>query len=82
MELNPMPKKPQISASKRIESKDKAYHQTSISDEIVDQIMSLISKGDLKPGQRLPSERVLCKNFGAGRSSLRELSLPVHRRRT
>jgi GntR family transcriptional regulator, transcriptional repressor for pyruvate dehydrogenase complex len=44
----------------------------SISDEIVDQIMALISRGDLKPGQRLPSERELCVRFGAGRSSLRE----------
>jgi GntR family transcriptional repressor for pyruvate dehydrogenase complex len=67
-----MPKSPQISASKRIESKIKPITRTSISDEIVDQIMSLIAKGDLKPGQRLPSERELCKNFGAGRSSLRE----------
>src|SRR6202789_3624556 len=57
---------------KRIESKIKPVVKTSISDEIVDQIISLISKGDLKPGQRLPSERELCKTFGAGRSSLRE----------
>lgn len=35
-------------------------------------MMDLISRGDLKPGQRLPSERELCQNFGASRSSLRE----------
>ncbi len=34
--------------------------------------MTLISNGDLKAGQRLPSERELCKKFAAGRSSLRE----------
>jgi GntR family transcriptional repressor for pyruvate dehydrogenase complex len=67
-----MPKSSQATASKRIESKIRPITKTSISDEIVDQIMSLIAKGDLKPGQRLPSERELCKNFGAGRSSLRE----------
>jgi GntR family transcriptional repressor for pyruvate dehydrogenase complex len=67
-----MSKSPQTSGSKRIESKIKPITKTSISDEIVDQIMSLIAKGDLKPGQRLPSERDLCKSFGAGRSSLRE----------
>src|ERR1700733_9252691 len=67
-----MSKSPQTSGSKRIESKIKPVVKTSISDEIVEQIISLISKGDLKPGQRLPSERELCKNFGAGRSSLRE----------
>jgi GntR family transcriptional repressor for pyruvate dehydrogenase complex len=70
--LGSMLKSPLTSASKRIESKIKPITKTSISDEIVDQIMSLIAKGDLKPGQRLPSERELCKNFGAGRSSLRE----------
>jgi len=44
----------------------------TISDEIVEQIMALIERGDLKPGQRLPSERELCVRFGSGRSSLRE----------
>jgi GntR family transcriptional repressor for pyruvate dehydrogenase complex len=34
--------------------------------------MDLISNGDLRPGQRLPSERELCEHFGASRSSLRE----------
>lgn len=46
--------------------------KTSISDEIVDQIMGLIESGELQPGQRLPSERDLCVQFGTGRSSLRE----------
>jgi GntR family transcriptional repressor for pyruvate dehydrogenase complex len=67
-----MPKKPQTQATNRIGLKIRPVVKTSISDKIVDQIMSLISRGDLKPGQRLPSERELCKNFGAGRSSLRE----------
>lgn len=47
-------------------------HRSSIRDNIVDQIMALIEKGDLRPGQRLPSERDLCTRFGTGRSSLRE----------
>ena len=67
-----MPKKPQTPRLKPIKSKLRPVSKTSISDEIVDQIMSLIASGDLKPGQRLPSERELCKDFGAGRSSLRE----------
>jgi GntR family transcriptional repressor for pyruvate dehydrogenase complex len=57
---------------RRLHSPAKPARKTSISDEIVNQIMSLISNGDLKPGQRLPSERELCKRFGAGRSSVRE----------
>jgi GntR family transcriptional repressor for pyruvate dehydrogenase complex len=67
-----MPKRLSSSESKRIESRIKPIAKISISDEIVDQIISLIAKGDLKPGRRLPSERDLCKLFGASRSSLRE----------
>lgn len=44
----------------------------SLSDEIINQLIQLISLGKLKPGQRLSSERELCKQFGVGRSSLRE----------
>jgi GntR family transcriptional repressor for pyruvate dehydrogenase complex len=46
--------------------------RTPISDAIVEQIMSLIESGDLRPRQRLPAERELCLRFGAGRSSLHE----------
>jgi len=46
--------------------------RTSLSDEIVHQITDLISRQVLKPGERLPSERELCKKFGVGRTSLRE----------
>jgi len=55
-----------------VESKIKRVTKISISDEIAKQIMDLISRGELKPGDHLPSERELCKNFGASRSSLRE----------
>jgi GntR family transcriptional repressor for pyruvate dehydrogenase complex len=65
-------KKFQIARAKPLKSKIRRVAKTSISDEIVNQIMALIANGDLKPGQRLPSERELCKDFGAGRSSLRE----------
>ena len=44
----------------------------SLSDEIITQLTDLISMGKLKPGQRLASERDLSKQFGVGRSSLRE----------
>lgn len=46
--------------------------RVSLSENIAEQIMNSISRGDLRPGQRLPSERDLCKHFGVGRSSLRE----------
>lgn len=52
--------------------KTRPIQKTSISDEIVRQVMTEISSGRLRPGQRLPSERDLCKQFQTGRSSLRE----------
>jgi GntR family transcriptional repressor for pyruvate dehydrogenase complex len=55
-----------------VETKIKRVTKISISEEIAKQIMDLISKGELKPGDHLPSERELCKDFGASRSSLRE----------
>jgi GntR family transcriptional repressor for pyruvate dehydrogenase complex len=50
----------------------KPVTKTTLSDNIADQIVQLISKGNLRPGDRLPPERELCKQFGVGRSSLRE----------
>lgn len=55
-----------------VESKLRKVQKTSISEDIAQQIMDLIANGDLKPGQMLPTERDLCLNFGASRSSLRE----------
>ena len=55
-----------------VASKIRPVTKTSISDEIATQIIDLISRGELQPGQRLPTERELCEHFGASRSSLRE----------
>jgi GntR family transcriptional repressor for pyruvate dehydrogenase complex len=44
----------------------------SLSDAIVDQLTGLISRGVLKPGERLPSEKELCLKFGVGRTTIRE----------
>jgi GntR family transcriptional repressor for pyruvate dehydrogenase complex len=44
----------------------------SVSDEIVDQVLSAILTGRLAPGDRLPPERVLAQAFGVGRQALRE----------
>jgi GntR family transcriptional repressor for pyruvate dehydrogenase complex len=46
--------------------------RTSLSDKIIEQIIDLISRNVLQPGERLPSEKDLCKRFGVGRASLRE----------
>jgi len=46
--------------------------QQKISTQIEEQIKSLIAKGELKPGDILPSERELVKIFRVSRASLRE----------
>jgi GntR family transcriptional repressor for pyruvate dehydrogenase complex len=51
--------------------------RTTVSDAIVDQLRGLIADGTLKPGDRLPSERALCKRFGVGRTSVREALKPL-----
>jgi GntR family transcriptional repressor for pyruvate dehydrogenase complex len=43
-----------------------------LSDEIFQQIKGLIYRGQLKPGDKLPTERDLSKYLKVGRSSLRE----------
>jgi len=45
---------------------------TRVSDEIINQVKSLISEGKLKPGDQLPSERELIKQLGVSRPALRE----------
>ncbi|MCX5735004.1 MAG: FadR/GntR family transcriptional regulator [candidate division NC10 bacterium] len=44
----------------------------SISDEIVDQVISAIFSGKLPAGSKLPAERALSQTFGVGRQALRE----------
>ncbi|MFH1090208.1 MAG: FadR/GntR family transcriptional regulator [Pseudomonadota bacterium] len=46
--------------------------KTTISNEIVEQVLSMIHSKKFKPGDRLPSERELSRAFKVGRSSVRE----------
>jgi len=50
----------------------KPIRPKKISEEIIDQIKALISGGELKPGQRIPSERELASLLGVSRPSVRE----------
>ena len=50
----------------------KSIHRIKISDEVASQVKTLITDGKLKPGDRLPPERELIKQFGVSRPSLRE----------
>jgi GntR family transcriptional regulator, transcriptional repressor for pyruvate dehydrogenase complex len=50
----------------------KPINKTTISNEIVDQVLAMIRSGGLNPGDRLPSERQLGELLRVGRSSIRE----------
>lgn len=50
----------------------KPIRPKKISEEIVEQIKALISSGDLKPGERIPSERDMATMLGVSRPSVRE----------
>lgn len=41
-------------------------------DLVVDEMISLIASGQLKPGDKLPSENILAENFGVSRVTIRE----------
>lgn len=43
-----------------------------IYEEIVEQLKDMISKGELKPGDKLPSERDMAESLGVSRASVRE----------
>ena len=45
---------------------------SKLSDEVYNQIVSLISSGKLKPGDKIPSERDLAADLGISRQSIRE----------
>lgn len=50
----------------------KPVARTSLSDGIVEQLIAAIERGELKAGDRIPSEKQLCQQFGVGRTSVRE----------
>jgi GntR family transcriptional repressor for pyruvate dehydrogenase complex len=50
----------------------------SVSDEIVDQVLSAILTGKLSVGDRLPPERALSEAFGVGRQAVREGLQKLH----
>lgn len=44
----------------------------SLAEAVAEQLMAMIARGQLKPGDRLPTEPELMAQFGVGRSTLRE----------
>ena len=65
----------------------KPIERTTIADQISGQLLQLIREGKFTPGERMPSERQLCEDFGVARTTLREaiqqlVSLGVLERQT
>lgn len=46
--------------------------ETKTADIVIENIKELINSGQIKPGDRLPSERKLASDFGVGRAQIRE----------
>ncbi len=51
---------------------DKLVKRSGVCDEVVSKLQQQIAAGKFKKGDKLPSEPVLMKQFGVGRSSIRE----------
>src|SRR5690242_13464300 len=50
----------------------KPLSRTGLSEQVAAQIAGMISSGQWKPGEKLPSEAELCKAFQISRPSIRE----------
>jgi len=61
--IRPVPEDPQGMPVRRVR---KAYEQVN------DQLRELIVSGELAPGERLPNEAVLAREFGVSRATVRE----------
>lgn len=51
---------------------EEARQGKSVVDQVMDEIIRQIISGELVPGGKLPTEMELCRQFGAGRNSVRE----------
>ncbi|WP_425099255.1 transcriptional regulator NanR [Tropicibacter sp. S64] len=49
-----------------------------LSDQVLDRLQALITSGELKPGDAMPSERALMARFGVGRPAVREALQSLH----
>ena len=46
--------------------------QTTVTEQVANRLVKLLSNGELKPGDKLPAERDLARQLNVGRTSVRE----------
>ena len=59
-------------AAKTVTMQTERIIRRKLSDEVLERLLRLISEGNLKPGDAMPSERELMERFGVGRPAIRE----------
>ena len=50
----------------------KKVNNSSVVDDIIDQLVASIISGSLKPGDKIPTEAILMEQMHVGRNSVRE----------
>jgi GntR family transcriptional repressor for pyruvate dehydrogenase complex len=68
----PKPSEPQESAGPRAHELAGIRRVRRAYEQVADQVRELIATGQLKPGERLPDETTLAKEFGVARGTVRE----------
>lgn len=58
--------------SRMLEGRDLIERSQTLSETVADRLQLLVMGGDLRPGERLPSERELGERFGVSRTVIRE----------
>ncbi|WP_304454349.1 FadR/GntR family transcriptional regulator [Nocardiopsis sp. YSL2] len=53
-------------------SSERTTARTSVTQRAIDQVKAMIAEGELRPGERLPTEREFAATLGLSRSSMRE----------
>ena len=62
----------QETPERKLETNDSLPTARLVADAVAERLEDLIAKGELKVGQKLPSERLLVRQLGASRTALRE----------
>ncbi len=64
-----MPQTVQVTA---VGIENKPIRRRKLSQDVEERLLGIVERGDLKPGDKLPSERELMEAYGVGRPAIRE----------